>query len=162
MGLLTALVPPQYALLVRFGAHALVVVGLIGFGWLKGAEHSEVKLNEHIAKEQAQIIAGMKAAAVTTATWQKGKDDALKAASVRAQANARAASNLRADVDGLRNDNDNFRRVLPGLASDAVSRYAATASVVLDQCGREVEDLARNADAHASDVKLLQDAWPKP
>lgn len=86
---------------------------------------------------------------------------AQNTARVRDVALRRDADLARAESDGLRDDLATVRRQLPSLAIDAVRQYADAASVVFDQCSRRYQEVAGNASGHTSDVKTLEDAWPK-
>lgn len=50
---------------------------------------------------------------------------------------------------------------VPGPALDACRRYASALGAVLLDIGEEATRLARAADGHASDVLMLEQAWPK-
>ncbi len=137
-----------------------LAVALIGFGWIKGAQSAERKHDAYVAKEAQEQITGLKAAAVHTAQWAKGKDDALAAASIRARANALVAAGLRADVDGLRDDLGLDASKLPGASVASIRRYTATLQRVFGECSRSYEALASRAAGHASDALKLEQAWP--
>lgn len=87
--------------------------------------------------------------------------EALNAAKKREIKIAADAGRARAESEWLRSDIAAIRADLPRLARDAVNRYADAASVVFDQCQREYQDMAANADRFASDRQTLMDAWPK-
>ncbi|WP_157979300.1 hypothetical protein [Rhodoferax ferrireducens] len=87
--------------------------------------------------------------------------DAQNSARVRDVALRRDSDAARLESDGLRDDLAAIRRQLPGLADDAVRRYADAASVVFSDCSRKYQEVAGAASGHASDVKTLEDAWPK-
>lgn len=53
------------------------------------------------------------------------------------------------------------RNLVPGPAATAQAQPADPVADVLGQCTAEVQELAGAADAHASDAKLLIDAWPR-
>lgn len=63
---LLSLVPLPYRVL----ALAVMAVALMGFGWVKGAEHGETKLNAYIAVQDKAILAQVQKAAQTTANLQ--------------------------------------------------------------------------------------------
>lgn len=64
MNFLYALVPPQYAIAVRIGVYALVVVILVGFGWFKGYAHGMKKY------EEAKVAASLEGVRIV-----KGRDE---------------------------------------------------------------------------------------
>ena len=45
----------------------------------------------------------------------------------------------------------------PATSADA----AAALGAVFDKCSTELESMAERADRHASDVQMMQEAWPK-
>jgi len=142
---------------------AVVVLGLtlVAFGWVKGAQHGEAKLNAHIVKEQAGFIAGMKAAAIHTAAWQKGKDDAIKAANIRSQRNRVDAGLARSELDGLRRDLANSRANLSSASIGSLRKRIAALEDVFEQCSGRYSGVAEKADGHASDALMFEQAWPK-
>ena len=87
--------------------------------------------------------------------------EAQNEATKRAKTLQAAADRARAQSDGLRNDLAAIRLQLPGLARDAVNRYADAASVVFGDCSRAYQELAGQADRIASERQTLIDAWPK-
>lgn len=87
----------------------------------------------------------------------KAKNEADKRAKTL-QANAAAA---RAESRGLRDDLATARSQMSGSTCDSVRAYAATASVVLDQCMGQYQEMASNAEGHASGIELMMSAWPK-
>lgn len=87
--------------------------------------------------------------------------EALNAAKKREIKIAADAGRARDESEWLRSDIAAIRADLPRLTRDAVNRYADAASVVFDQCQREYQDMAANADRFASDRQTLMDAWPK-
>ncbi len=77
---------------------------------------------------------------------------------------------LRADVQSARNALDGLRHaaelsraayLLTGAAPNAGADTADAALDLLVRCSERYTDLAAKADAHASDIKALTDAWPK-
>jgi type II secretory pathway pseudopilin PulG len=76
-------------------------------------------------------------------------------------------ASLRADAALARNELDGLRQLSD--ATIATSRTSLDACVVtatthaelFANCAARYQDLGAKADAHASDVKTLMDAWPK-
>lgn len=118
----------------------------------------EAKVLAKVAQERAVENARNEK---VTATWQKGKDDALEKANKRAADLQVSADKLASLNRGLRNDLTDQRSKLSTASSAAVRQYAATANVVFGECSAEVERLAKVADGHSSDSLMLQQAWPK-
>lgn len=154
---LTALIPAPY----RWLALALLAAALVGFGWLKGAEHGERRLEQHKLAEQVQINKGLKAAAAKTAAWQAQKDEALREATKRAQVNADAAAAARDESRGLRDQLAAADAALSVAADAAVRKYAAAVNAVFGDCADAYLGMAEKAGGHASDALTFEQAWPK-
>lgn len=59
---------------------------------------------------------------------------------------------------------DTITNIEASLISDnanARAQYTATISNISRDCIGEITELARRADQHVSDIKMMQDAWPK-
>jgi hypothetical protein len=95
------------------------------------------------------------------ARLEKVKDDAIKAAEIEAEKNAVAAAAATRAADRLRGDVASLRASIAAATRPAVDQYATTASELLAECGKELADVARAADGHAADVRLMLSAWPK-
>lgn len=82
---------------------------------------------------------------------------AINAAKQREKANAVDANNAIAINERLSQTID---RLSANAATDAAYRveYAATASQLLKDCSGSITDLARVADMHVNDIRMLQDA----
>ena len=98
--------------------------------------------------------------AALTAQRQKAHDAALLTANQRALARQVAADRLAAVNRGLRDDLASQRRDLSGASLDACRQYAATLNTVFGECSAAVEGLAGQAQGHAADALMYQDAWP--
>ncbi len=92
---------------------------------------------------------------------QKGVDDAVKKANLRADAERLTAAAARTERDSLRNELADARTRIPTATCTSVREYASTLSGLFDQCAAEYLDVASKAQGHASDVRTLMDAWPK-
>lgn len=74
-------------------------------------------------------------------------------------------------ADALRTERDRLLRAaalaatrrtpVPSTSSAAKAQPPDPVTDVLGQCTAEVQELARAADAHASDVQTLTEAWPR-
>lgn len=53
------------------------------------------------------------------------------------------------------------RDELPGNTADACRQTAATALTLLGDCAEQYQRMAETADGHISDVRMMQEAWPK-
>jgi hypothetical protein len=135
---------------------------MVGFGYVKGVEHGEVKLTAYKLANDKQHIADLNAAAAKTKQLQQTKDEAIHAATKRAQLNAVAAAAARSDVDSLRDQLAAATSRLSSATDAAVREYAATAGTLFSECTKALAELAGKADGHATDAATLEAAWPKP
>lgn len=144
------------ALVATVGAALMFGAGWVANGWRAEAELLDVKRQfaESAATAHAQALERYQ-------TLERTKDEAIAAHAALVAQNADAAAAARRTADGLRRDLASVPARIAAATDSAAREYAASASVVLDQCTAEVADLARVADGHAADVRLMLQAWPK-
>ena len=144
-------------------AATAIVAGALAFG--AGWQTQEWRYGKQIADIQAQhataLASANQKALDDTIKMQRTKDDAIKAAEQRAKTQAAAAANARADADRLRAQLDGVPARLASATDGAVRDFANVASDVLGACIREYQGVAAEAEQHASNVRLLIEAWPK-
>jgi hypothetical protein len=110
---------------------------------------------------QKATIAAEKASREKELALQHTKDEAVNAAAVR-EKNLRAAlAAARVAGDGLRNDLTAARGDLSRASIGSIRAYTATLGAVFAECSAEVERLGGEAQGHASDSLMLQQAWPR-
>jgi ElaB/YqjD/DUF883 family membrane-anchored ribosome-binding protein len=115
-----------------------------------------------IHTQHAELVASSaKSALKLTEHYRENADAAVRKAESRAAQNKRDADGLRVELDGLRGDLATVPDRIRGATRDAVDQYAATASVVFDQCVRRYSEVAGAAQGHSADVQSLSDAWPR-
>ena len=132
-------------------------------GWRLGeqAQASKTAL-ETLQREHAESLTRATGAALNaTIAWQKEKDGAIDRAQQRAKTQAASAAAARTERDSLRNTLAAASRRLPDATHAACTEYGAAASGLLDQCATAHQELARQCDGHASDVRLMIEAWPQ-
>ena len=144
-------------------AATAIVAGALAFG--AGWQTQEWRYGKQIAGIQAQhstaLASANQKALDDTIKMQRTKDEAIKAAEQRAKTQAAAAANARADADRLRAQLDGVPARLASATDSAVRDFANVASDVLGACIREYQGVAAEAEQHASNVRLLIEAWPK-
>lgn len=113
-----------------------------------------------LAHNKAMLRAAEAAIEKTTSLNQAVKD-AQDAARNREPTLRAAADSAGRAADSLRQQLADNQRRMSRLAANAVAEYAATVSAVLSECADDYRGMAQAADAHASDVRTLMDAWPK-
>lgn len=152
-----ALIPGLYTY-----AATAIVAGALAFG--AGWQAQEWRYGKQITGIRAQyaelVASSAKSALKLTEHYRENADAAVRKAESRAAKNKRDADGLRGELDGLRGDLATVPDRILGATRDAVDQYAATASVVFDQCVRRYSEVAENAQGHAATVETLRDAWP--
>ena len=138
------------ALALAFGA------GWAVQGWRMGAEYAALEMRYATRLAQAQ-----ENALKEYARLEEVKDDAIREAEIEAEKNAAAAAAATRAADRLRGDVASLRASIAAAPRATVDQYAATASELLADCGRELADVAAKADGHAADIRLMLAAWPR-
>ena len=140
---------------------AIAAALLFAAGWMTQGWRAKARLFE-VKRQFAESAAADRAQALERyQTLERTKDEAIAAHAALVAQNADAAAAARRTADGLRRDLASVPARIAAATDSAAREYAAAASVVLDQCTAEVADLARVADGHAADVRLMLQAWPK-
>lgn len=152
------------AQVMRYAA-ALVVGAVLAWGaqdWRMDAQVQSGKTAlESLKREHAEALTRATASALNaTQSWQKEKDDAIDQAQQRAKTQAANAAAAVRERDSLRNTLATASMRLSDATHAACAEYATAASGLLDQCATAHQELARQCDGHASDVRLMLDAWP--
>ena len=144
-------------------AATAMVAGALAFG--AGWQTQEWRYGEQIAGIQAQhataLASANQKALDDTIRMQRTKDDAIKAAQDRAKREAANAAAARTERDGLRAQLATTTVQLPVASCTSVREYTATLNGLFDQCAGAYQDMAGQAAGHASDSRLMQEAWPK-
>lgn len=143
-------------------AAALAAAAIAGAGtWaIQGWRYDKQIADIHTQHAQAAQSAA-KSALKLTEHYRENADAAVRKAEARTAQNKRDADRLRGELGGLRGDLAAVPNRIRSATRDAVDQYAATATVVFDQCARRYSDVAQAATGHASDVEALRGAWPR-
>lgn len=141
-----------------------LAAGAIAFagGWKVQAWRYDAQIAGIHAKHAESVASSAKAALKLTEHYRENADAAVRKAEARSAQNKRDADGLRSELDGLRGDLATVPDRIRDATREAVDQYAATASVVFDQCSRRYSEVAGAAQGHATDVEALRDAWPIP
>ena len=149
--------------MIRLAAIAVVVAAALGAaggwhvqGWRMGAQLESLK-----SEYTATMAASERKAQEQERRLNANIQEARNAAARREQNLRRDGDALRAELDWLRNEAADASRQLPAPAAGAPGNRAAAAFQLFEQCAIEYEKMARNAQGHANDSLMLQDAWPK-
>lgn len=141
---------------------AIVCAGLFGWGGvnLYRVNSAKAEIAEIKAAQSMALADAVSAAMAESERLQKVKDDAIAEAEKRAADNKVAAGRARTELDRLR------RTVASASTSadpacKAIADRAAALGDVFGECAGELTEVARAADAHASDLRTFQESWPE-
>ena len=142
---------------------AAIAAAATGAGvWRYQSNKYEAQIAE-LRLEQAKDMAAASDLALKNFTeMQRTKDEAILEAERRATLNAQAAARAASSADRLRADLSKANARIQSATREAVDQYAVALGDVFGECIQEYRSLAEKADGHASNVKLMLDAWPKP
>jgi hypothetical protein len=144
-------------------AATAIVAGALAFG--AGWQTQEWRYGKQIAGIQAQhataLASANQKALDDTIKMQRTKDDAIKAAQDRAKREAANAVAARSERDGLRAQLEAATVQLSSASCPSIRQYATTLTGLFDQCAGAYQDMAREAQGHAADSRLMLEAWPK-
>lgn len=147
--------------LYQLAAVAIFISAAFVTGIFTGRDQVQDKWDAARAVQVQAAYAAERSARAKEQTLMTQLTEAQNAATLR-------ETKLRADYAaahtaalGLRDTLAAARQRLPADPAATGSPIATTGLELLGECSATVEQLAAAADAHASDVKTLTDAWPK-
>ena len=156
-------------------AAALALAGAFAAGWTTQSWRMNLKLEQQAHKQTSAELTEASQAMADMVGFQKGFNDALTIFQQTQQGNAQAQHDLgrllldlRSTTAGLRGDFAGLPERISAAAQPALAEYASTCTAVFEAMaaggGRLAEaggELARQADGHAADARLMQEAWPR-
>lgn len=140
---------------------AAVVVAL-GFAWNGFIKHEQnVGYQKAVAEYNVKLIEAKERAdkreRELTAQVKEAQDNGLK----REETIRTLAAAVGKSSDSLRNTANAIRLGLPHATVEAARTAADAFATVFTDCQGRYGELAAKADGHASDVRTLEEAWPK-
>lgn len=134
--------------------------------WRYEAQIADIKRTHAQAQAAAQAthIEALERAREKTAIYQANAHQAADDAASRVAAADRDLRRNRTELDRLRDAiriNHSTACAMPDTSTATSPEPADTVGDILGECGAALTDMARAADGHASDVKMMRDAWPK-
>lgn len=132
-------------------------------GWrMAGQTHkAQAELAKYKTDAAEQRTRAAASALNTYARMEEAKDAAIQAATARAAKNQADAAGLRRQLDGMHRDLATVPDRIAAASRAAIDEYAATATVVFEQCTARYAAMAAAADGHANDAQALSEAWPR-
>lgn len=150
-----------YKLLIEIAVIGALAGGVV-YGVHQFLEHErDIGRQEVQARWDAQTVLDKEAAREKEAGFAKQLQEANKNASDRDQTIRALAAASGGANNGLRDTLAAISRGVPSATVDALGKSVTTLSAVLAECSGRYQSVAEKADRHASDVKTLQEAWPK-
>lgn len=137
-------------------AFGLALALSFGAGFWKGNTHGKASVR---SEWLAATAAANEEARRLEQARQRRADEAAQLASGRAKRLAADARSARSELDRLRSA-VSATKPASEESCTAASQRADTLGKLLLQSGELLTEIAGSADRHASDVKLLLDAWP--
>lgn len=145
-------------------AQALVLTMLLGMafaaGWWVNDQREEARISLLKQDHAEQKMRASASALASYSRMEKTKDEAIKSAQTRAERIQADAGLAAAAADGLRKQLAGVPSSIAAASRAAVDEYAATAGELLSACTAEYQWMARQADGHANDARMIQEAWP--
>ena len=140
---------------------AAVAVAL-GFAWNGFIKHEQnIGYQKAVAEYNVKLLAAKEAAdrreqELTTQVQEAQANGLKREETIKALAAAVGKSS-----DSLRNTANAIRLGLPHATVEAARTAADAFAAVFSECQGRYGELAAKADGHASDVRTLEEAWPK-
>lgn len=153
---------------VKMAALAMAAAAVLGFIGYQVHHQREIGREEVRAEWNAEKLKQTEQLAAFNAENRRIEQrrnsmvmEALDAAKKREILAAAAARNLRTELDGLRDDLARADTQLSSASAASLRQRIKALNTVFEQCTREVEGLAGDAQGVASDARLMLDAWPR-
>lgn len=162
---------PSFLSLAAALAFAL---GAGGAWWVQEQRHG-LRLQQLKQQAASDELAAMRRTAQDLSAFSRGLNDALATFQRTQQRNAAAQQDLERSLRdmhsaaaGLRGDFAGLPERIAAAAQPSLARYASTCTTLLEglaeRGGRLAQrgaDIARAADGHAADTRLMEEAWPR-
>lgn len=139
---------------------ALAILLTSAAAWHIQGWRMQAQLDRATAAHAQQLEALHAQALADYLQMEDEKNVAIREAQLRAEEIEAAATAARADAERLRRDLARVPTRISTATRTAVDEYAATATAVFSDCTAQVTELARAADGHANDARLMLRAWP--
>lgn len=148
-------------LAIKALATVILVAGLI-FGYNVFVDHQrDIGYQKAVAEYNVKLLAAKEAAdkreQELSAQVQEAQANGLK----REETIRTLAAAVGKSSDSLRNTANAIRLGLPNATVEAARTAADAFAAVFTDCQGRYGELAAKADGHASDVRTLEEAWPK-
>lgn len=166
------MIPAIYTHLIAAGA--ALAIGATGAWWAQAQRYGlEIEKLQH--QQTSADLAATRQAVQDMAAFQKGLNDALVNFQATGRRNAaaqqdldRSLRDLRGTTAGLRGDFADLPERIAGAAQPALADFSEQCVAVFQsmasaggQLAERGAELARKADEHAANERLIFESWPK-
>ena len=139
---------------------AVIAAAIFAWNWFIDYERS-IGYDKAVAEYNVKLLAAKEAAdrreqELTTQVQEAQANGLKREETIKALAAAVGKSS-----DSLRNTANAIRLGLPHATIEAARTAADAFATVFSECQGRYGELAAKADGHASDVRTLEEAWPK-
>jgi chromosome segregation ATPase len=138
-----------FTLGIAYGAHRFIV------------HEQQIGYNKAVAEYTAKALAAEQTARAKEQDLNNQITEARNEAAKRDEQINKLADALDNAYQRLRDTTTTIRRNLPKDSPTTVTNTADAALSALAECSDRYSELAKTADEYASEIKLLQDSWPK-
>ena len=139
---------------------AVIAAAIFAWNWFIDYEQA-IGYDKAVAEYNVKLLAAKEAAdkreQELSAQVQEAQANGLK----REETIKALAAAVGKSSDSLRNTANAIRLGLPHATVEAARTAADAFATVFTDCQRRYADVAEKADGHASDVRTLEEAWPK-
>lgn len=150
-----------YKLYIEIAAVLAIVAG-ISYGVHNLLAHErKLGYNIAVAEYTEKALAAAKEARAREIVLNTQVQEARNVAILREQQIVDLSARLSVTSNSLLDTINALRHKLSTDPADTARKRADTALTLLGECQKRYGEVAESADRHASDVKLLQDAWPR-
>ena len=146
---------------VQLIAYAAAAIALFAAGYNLGGDSVENDWQREKIVQQQAAMAANHAARMREQELTSKLQEAQNVAKQRETTLRADADRARSAVAGLRNDLAAIRNGLSSATAEACAITANAAVDVFGQCTEEYRAMAEVADRHASDAKMIHEAWPE-
>ncbi len=122
--------------------------------------HQQIGYDRAVGEQTAQNLKDSEAARAATDALNEQLRKAQNANTIQNQRIDALAASLARATGSLRDTANGILRDLPNASAETARATANAFAGVFQDCTGRYTEMAKNADRHVADVKLLRDGWP--
>ena len=149
-----------WSLVLKIVGPLILAIGLYGYGYSSGKTSKQKDWDVAKAAQIQEQLKSIEKVRATEAAWATKLQEAQNARELDNARNARIASGLRTELNGLRGDIATFARGPAEDTASACGERAASLGQLLGQALRTSEECAGRGEAVSADLGAVLGAWP--